>query len=115
MSQINLSFCYGTLKSGHYNHVVMERAGGKLVGEASIKGATMYSLGGFPGIVLDGCDNTIYGEVFEVQDFAPLDRLEGYPSFYDRKIVETSIGKAWVYFLRPEQVRGLPVVESGVW
>lgn len=93
----------------------MQRAGGKFIAQATMTGATMYSLGGFPGIVLDGSNNTIHGEVFEVSDFAPLDRLEGTPSFYDRKIVDTSVGKAWVYFLRPEQVRGLNVVESGAW
>jgi len=112
---INLSFVYGTLKQGFHNHRVMKHAGGEFVGEATLSGATMYSLGGFPGIVLDDSDNTVVGEVYSVKDFAPLDYLEGYPSFYDRKVVETSLGKAWVYFLPQSSVKGLSVVKNGVW
>lgn len=107
---------YGTLMEGESNHSVMQRASGELIGSTAINGFNMYHLGGFPG-VLEG-DGTIQVEVYEVQDMAPLDRLEGYykdmpeRGLYDRMEVETEFGKAWIY-----TYNGNPTskIESGNW
>lgn len=111
----NLIFTYGTLKSQYSNHRVMKNAGGRFVGNATLSGATMYSLGAFPAIVVDGSENLIYGEVYEVDDFRPLDYLEGTPDFYQRKIVNTSLGLTWVYYLTKEQVKNCKIIKSGDW
>lgn len=111
----NRFFVYGSLKKNLHNHRVMEWAGGEFIGEATITGATMYSMGGFPGLVLDDNTNPIYGEVYEIKDVKPLDRLEGAPDFYNRKVVESSLGPVYIYYLNDGCPRGCPIVESGKW
>lgn len=105
---------YGTLKRGYANHDVMNAAGGTYLGDTFVHGATMFSLGAFPAISFDA-GNGIYGEVYEVEDISPVDRLEGYPHFYDRKQVSTPYGKAWVYHMSPRRTLRLLVVEEGYW
>lgn len=102
---------YGSLKEGFGNHRLLTTS--EKVGEDWVDGWTMYSLGGFPAIV-EG-DGSIKVEIYEVDDetFSRLDRLEGYPSFYDRKKVETSEGAAWIYYHHTPPAR--EIVESGEW
>lgn len=104
-------FVYGTLKRGHYNHRLLEES--EFLGKSVIKG-TMYNLGSFPALSLHG-NTDIRGEVFAVDEptMKRLDRLEGYPDFYDRQKVETSLGDAWVYTM--DERDGAPVVKSGEW
>lgn len=105
-------FVYGSLKQGYGNHPLIKDS--VLLGECLTKPIyTMYSLGAFPAVVLQG-NTSITGEVYEVDDdtFARLDRLEGYPDFYDRTMIDTDHGKAWMYFLEREE--GVEV-EGGVW
>ena len=47
-------------------------------------------------------EDSIIGEVWSVDEetFAYLDAIEGYPDFYDRRIIETSKGDAWIYFIK---------------
>ena len=108
-------FVYGTLKREEPNHYILENVKGKFIDRATIKG-TMYDLGAFPGIRLEG-DGTIYGEVFEVEGdgIRPLDRLEGHPTFYCRKPVESSIGPVEVYEITSQCLRGARVIANGVW
>ena len=63
----------------------------------------------------------IRGEVWEVSDkvLEQLDAIEGYPDFYNKQVVHTTQGKAWMYFL-PDKgyeqykgVRGNDVREEG--
>src|SRR5690606_6293052 len=69
--------------------------------------AEMYSLTYFPAISFkEGSDNNVQvlGEVYLVKTKAAamlgtLDALEGFPSFYNRKQIDTEFGKAWVYFI----------------
>lgn len=118
MSQIKVAV-YGTLKQGFSNHRVMQYAGGKKIGEEVLSGATMFSYGAFPVIALDCSENNILVEVYEVEDLEPLDRLEGFPNFYDRSKVETKWGSAWIYHAPSREVdhinATLPRVESGIW
>jgi gamma-glutamylaminecyclotransferase len=108
--------CYGSLKSGFPNNRVLGRS--KFMGEFKTQPLyTMYSLGGYPGIV-DGGDTPIVCECYEVDEdtMLRLDCLEGYPSFYNRSLIDTPYGEAWVYHLaQPERYSNRPVVESGVW
>lgn len=71
-----LLFVFGTLKAGFGNHVVMQRAGGELVGTATLPGYEMFSFGGFPGIrPKQGA--VVHGELYTVKSLRPLDSLEG--------------------------------------
>ena len=103
---------YGTLKRGHgnYKRLLTEA---EFLGEERINGWDMYHLGGFPAIV-EG-DGEITVETFKVnqEEFKRLDGLEGYPHFYDRKLIETSQGDAWIYFFRNKPNRGR-LIENGV-
>ena len=112
-----LVFVYGTLKKGFSNHVVMESAGGKLVAETTIpaKQFRMLDLGAFPALHKSKSGPAIHGEVYECERLAPLDRLEGYPSFYDRERVELASGHtAWVYFMKDPYGREAEVAD-GKW
>jgi gamma-glutamylaminecyclotransferase len=115
-----LVFTYGTLMQGEGNHRVMVWAGGRYVGEARTAAAfTLLHLGGFPGVVAEG-DQAVTGEVYEVADLRPLDRLEGHPNFYRREQVEvtTASGQtvtAWVYLLPPRYLDDHDTIPSGDW
>lgn len=71
-----LLFVFGTLKAGFGNHVVMQRAGGELVGTAVLPGYEMFSFGGFPGI-RPKKGAVVHGELYAVKSLRPLDSLEG--------------------------------------
>lgn len=108
-----LVFCYGTLKQGFGNHHLLETS--TRLGEATTTG-TMYSMGWFPAITLKG-DTTIKGEVYDVDadTLARLDRLEGYPGWYDREVIETPYGEAFIYTM-DSAANGLrTVVHTGEW
>ncbi|WP_372958286.1 gamma-glutamylcyclotransferase [Marinobacter sp.] len=93
---------YGTLKRHHSNHRVL--AGARFVGECSLNSIVLYDLGPYPGAKLERSQGVVT-EVYEVDGttFARLDALEGYDAaspdmgLYDRKLVETPLGEAWVY------------------
>lgn len=107
---------YGSLRKGLGNHDVIQHTDTKFVGEDTISGWTMRSYGGFPYI--HPGDGTIKVEVYQVSDDClkeNLDVLEGYPSFYNRKKVDTKYGKAWIYFIENETHDAYPLVESGDW
>lgn len=110
-------FVYGTLKRGFGNSVLLNEA--EFVQEAVTEPKyTMRNLGFFPGVQLEG-NTPISGEIYKVTDkeMERLDRLEGYPSFYNR----TQIGipglevTPWMYFLPKEGYQHNKVVPSGVW
>lgn len=94
-------FVYGSLKSGFYNHGLLQSA--KLVTTTTTKDHhyRMISLGAFPAVVNSG-ENAISGELYEVNTYTLmlLDMLEGNGVFYERTEVELESGhKAWLYFL----------------
>ena len=116
----SLVFVYGSLKRGFSNFGILNGATFKGAHTTGVN-YTMYSLGGFPGVVARG-DTSIQGEVFEVDEahMKALDRLEGVPSFYTRHIIQTSFGPAWMYMLSPEYIKradlhNFPVVTGGRW
>ncbi|MCP4444911.1 MAG: gamma-glutamylcyclotransferase [Myxococcales bacterium] len=119
-------FVYGTLKRGFHNHGLLAKE--EFVGNATtIKTYDMHYTGGLPYVLESGNTSRIRGEAYLTDDrgMANLDRLEGHPSFYERRIIwiQPELGaprKAWVYFLNEEGARGYAdqfnagtLVESG--
>ncbi len=106
---------YGSLREGLSNHDLLGNS--KKVGDDIIGGWIMRSLTSFPYIHPSsrGDSDTIHIEVYEVEEdqMKILDRLEGYPAFYDRKVVETKYGEAWIYFI--DKVGEQVVVKNGDW
>ena len=100
---------YGTLKHGHCNHGYLR--GCKIVGVQRISGFKMYPIvenfqgepSGFPVCVPNEPNDNydVHVEIYEINDddLAGLDRLEGYPDFYNRKLIATNSGDAWLYYL----------------
>lgn len=108
-----LVFVYGSLMKGLHNNYILETA--EFQGKDFIPSSTysMYSLGGFPGLIKDTSGSIISGEVYKVDDetLQRLDRLEGNGHFYTREFAKTSSGlDVEVYVLPKERVYGLPKV-----
>lgn len=83
-------FVYGSLKRGGQNHSFLAEQ--KFIGAARTgSGFALYSLGEFPGMVVDAtATEGVTGEVWEVDDrcLAELDRLEGVDEkLYERKSI----------------------------
>lgn len=116
-----LLFVYGTLLTGEGNHgCLLGEEHHELLGKDSIKGHyELVSLGGFPGLIPlspESKEKEIFGEVYAVDNeaYKRVERLEGYPSFYDKLKVDTKFGEAEVYVLDEEYLRN-EVIESGNW
>jgi gamma-glutamylcyclotransferase (GGCT)/AIG2-like uncharacterized protein YtfP len=125
IDKCNQVFVYGTLKTGGKIRGLNNLGLNVIpIGKAKTSYADyeMLDLGSFPGL-LKG-NNYIVGEVWEVDAEAldTLDGIEGFDrdelpvkwqspnfgdadvnNFYTRAIIETSQGKAWVYFLGEEE------------
>ena len=101
---------YGSLRRGFGNNDLLSTS--RFLGEEWIEGNyTMYNLGFYPGVVEGSTEpNKIRVEVYEVEDdvLARLDRLEGFRgddnpnNFYNRKVVKTSHGDTYIYFLNED-------------
>lgn len=96
-------FVYGTLKKGDSRRGLDRWATGvQFVGPAvtSKLDYSLYDLGSFPAAVLNG-NNRIEGEVWIVDEdtMEDLDRIEGYPAFYKRIQIDTTQGRAWMYYI----------------
>lgn len=97
---------YGSLREGLHNHHVLN--GADMLDTGEIEGYNMYSLGAYPALVpVDTPTCPIKVEVYEVNEptFIALDRLEGYPTFYNRDVVDVvcedgSVMPCWVYYMR---------------
>lgn len=78
----------------------------------------MVSLGGFPALIPDEENNEIYVEIYEVDDAAyrNIEYLEGYPIFYQKADIVTSIGEVEVYVIENDKsLRHREVVTEGNW
>jgi gamma-glutamylcyclotransferase (GGCT)/AIG2-like uncharacterized protein YtfP len=107
-------FVYGTLMTGFGNHNRIAKGKTTYIREASTIG-TLYSVGGFPGLIKAGEDD-IQGQLLFIDPklydstLKEMDRLEGYhkgmekESLYLRRVVDVmdddtgSVLKAWVYY-----------------
>jgi gamma-glutamylcyclotransferase (GGCT)/AIG2-like uncharacterized protein YtfP len=104
---------YGSLRKTLGNHYLLSEA--QYLGTTTTTGFTMFSLGGFPYILPSNNETPIVIEVYKVtsEEFDRLDRLEGYPRFYDRKVISTEFGDAWIYFI--DEHKDVPEVPHGDW
>mgnify|MGYP003630208195 CR=1 FL=1 len=114
----NLVAVYGSLRKGLHNHGLIKES--TLVGEGVVKGFGMHSLRHYPALTRVGRRSNVLVEVYEVDEktMAGLDNLEGYPSYYTRKMCPINImGEtlpAWVYYM-DERLDDKPFVEGGDW
>ena len=109
---------YGTLRSGERNARFCKRAVSRR--EAATVG-TLYDTGwGFPAFVPEG-NSLVTVELIEIpiSEWADVDRLEGYPRLYDRKLMDFELPdgstiQAWIYIMNelPPQAK---VISSGDW
>lgn len=110
---------YGTLLNGEYNNRrYLQNPDSTLLGSERISGFIMKNMGPFPACVpVKDMNKQIIGEVWEVsfEVLENLDRLEGYPRFYNRTVVPTPTvgGNAWIYYR--ENCDEYPTIESGDW
>lgn len=95
-------FVYGTLRqNGGANNLLN---GSEYLGTTNIKNFKMLNAGAFPVITEAHKkeNKAVVGEVYAIDSMSTLgslDYYEGYHnSFYDRKVVDTEYGDAWVYF-----------------
>lgn len=100
-------FVYGSLKANEGNHDVL--TGSTFISEATTVDEAVLGDIGFPylfpnDVVPVKHSNLLFpvkGEVYAINTpevFASLDGLEGYPSHYNRRVVDLDIGvSAWVY------------------
>ena len=94
-------FVYGTLKSGNDQRGLHLFPGATKQGNATTTEANfnLVDLGAFPAATAGNAD--IVGEVWEVNEdtMQQLDMIESYPNFYNRCIVQTTLGEAWMYYI----------------
>lgn len=95
---------YGTLRPGYGNHDRLLKNQSTHLGTTSYEGMAMISRGYFPAAFFKKGEKIVI-DVFSVNNSVAksLDNLEGYPHFYDRKIIDTEYGEAWVYFIQEHE------------
>lgn len=114
---------YGSLRQGMGNHRLLE--GQEFLGTTvTNEPYAMYSLGGFPKVVLYGEKvSPITVEVYLVDDNAlrRLNQLEGFSgkndgsNFYDCTQVPTGLGDAFIYHIEDGYGSTNNLVEDGDW
>ncbi|SDW00267.1 gamma-glutamylcyclotransferase family protein [Thiocapsa roseopersicina] len=107
-------FVYGTLLRGEVNHHLLAQA--EFLGSHRTAACfSLYLLRAYPGAVRGGA-TAIRGEVYAVDHagLRRLDRLEDYPALYDRRLLATPYGRAWIYLFRGS-VRDRPLIPGGDW
>ena len=107
-------FVYGTLLRGEVNHDLLQ--GAELLGpHRTAPCYTLYLTRAYPGLTLGG-GTAVVGEVYALDNacLRRLDRLEDYPRLYDRRLIQSPYGRAWVYLYRGA-VADLPVIQGGDW
>lgn len=102
---------YGTLRKSGWNHSLIEKS--LFLGSTRTDNSWKMLVSGIPFITKG--EDSIAIEVYEVDEatFRSLDRLEGFPNYYDRKIIDTEFGQAWIYFVHSVNLRGLTYVKNG--
>ena len=121
MPSPDLCFVYGTLRRGCGNHHVMQRAGGEFVGQAVLLDRYPLVVDGLPYLLpIKGKGHHVIGELYRIpkDGWEVLDRLEGHPRFYRRRVesflLNGELVEAWAYFLArvDARLRRLPPVRE---
>lgn len=110
---------YGTLRVGEPNWAGFLSTRSQHLGTYTIDGYSLWTPhGGFPYAIPDP-EGAIVTDLFLVSPeiFFALDRLEGYPTHYDRERVDLEGLKPWIYIAaNPGMIRSNAVkIESGDW
>ena len=105
---------YGTLMTGERNHRFCRNA--LSIRPCTIRGV-LYDTGwGFPAFE-PGETGTVRAELIEIPaaDRPAMDRLEGYPELYDRRLIPAALADgntvtAWIYVMNdlPKQAKIIP-------
>jgi|TARA_R100000935_G_scaffold8691_1_gene18111 gamma-glutamylaminecyclotransferase len=106
-------FVYGTLLAGESNHAWLK--GASCLGRWTTPPRfTLIDLGPYP-VLSAGGRTAVTGEVYRISRLIlqRLDVLEGYPADYQRRLIDTPWGRAWVY-LRASAPAGRPL-HHGDW
>ena len=116
MSNKKLLVVYGSLRNGHGNNRLLRESDHLSTETISIP-YRMISLGGFPGLVPSEENHNIVVETWSVDDatYKNVERLEGYPHFYQKAIVTTTQGEGEIYVLEDPRYQHDRTVESGDW
>ena len=133
MNKSILVAVYGSLLSGLGNHRVMSgSAQGELVGSGWVDDFKLWPYAGKAYHCVTECDgedvphghktSQVAVEVYAVDEegVVPLDRLERYPSFYDRKQVSVLleggevVEDVWIYY-HHEEPQDMNPIEHGDW
>ena len=115
----HLVFVYGTLRRGGAGAMSIRFPGAKFIAEAKVCGS-LYDLGAYPGLLVNGSNSSVSGEVYEV-DQETLNKLDEFEasSRYRRKQVEISLGThrrvCWTYEPDPESYSLRTLITSGDW
>jgi gamma-glutamylcyclotransferase (GGCT)/AIG2-like uncharacterized protein YtfP len=119
VSGIDCLFVYGTLKQGHYNYRVVEKLVGRVACGWRVRG-TLFDLGRYPGLVLDG-GGEVRGELLESVGMGELlrvtDEIEGdeYERVEVMAVSEDGVPRrAWTYRYLGETA-GLRRLAGGEW
>jgi gamma-glutamylcyclotransferase (GGCT)/AIG2-like uncharacterized protein YtfP len=121
-------FVYGTLRRGEERHPALARHDA-FGGEQAATTGALLDLGPYPGLIVDGPQASVTGELYAVPDpdafFAELDAIETFRGFgvpgslYRRAIVRVRLASsdstlAWTYvYAGPRD--GSRVIASGDW
>lgn len=109
---------YGSLRKGLHNHHTLGE-NREFIGEGTVKGFGMYSLGAYPALTREGPHTDVVVELYHVDDksMSALDTLEGFPHYYTRKLcpitIEGESVPAWVYYMKEKLEEGF--VPNGDW
>lgn len=109
-------FVYGSLRRGEGNHRILTTARFVTLARTA-RAYTLVDLGAYPGL-LEGGTYAVVGEIYEVDahTLAALDRMEGHPTFYERKALVLEDGiEVEGYVLARDQWRVRAAIESGDW
>ena len=117
MSKNKIVATYGSLRKNHGNWRYILNCD-PITTEVVEIPFRMISLGSFPGLIPSDELNQITIELYDVnpQTYSRIESLEGFPSFYQKALVPTSLGEVEVYVLEsPRYQSGYDEVKSGDW
>jgi len=108
-------FVYGTLMQGQGNHRLLIRA--RYAGPARTEPAfDLIDMGAFPAMLAGGL-TAVAGELYDVDagTLEALDRLEGHPSFYERRRIRLANREQAEAYIYSQRRPGCPLITSGDW
>ena len=107
---------YGTLRRGEGNWSYFLKGRSAYLKTAVISGFRMVTNGAYPyAIEFEG---NITVDLFEIDEdtLERLDYLEGYPSHYNRKLIDVGDDQAWIYYTENKEfLKRYAEVPSGDW